>query len=129
MRLKFRETEIENVFIEHGYIAVDTLRHAFDQSLESIPAIFANTPYHYILEAAVSYFNQNNSFLKLEQLCESHLLSFLASTDQITAGPQPVIAYLLRKENEIRTLRMILTGKKNALKPQLMLDRLAYIEN
>ena len=42
----------------------------------------------------------------------------------ITAGPQPVIAYLLLKENEIRTVRLILTAKKNFLDTKLIMDRI-----
>jgi len=34
------------------------------------------------------------------------------------------MAYLLMKEAEIRTVRMILVGKKNGLGAALMLDRL-----
>ena len=51
-------------------------------------------------------------------------MGFLKTTTQITAGPQPVIAYLLMKENEIRQVRLILTAKKNALETRLILDRL-----
>ena len=52
-------------------------------------------------------------------------MGFLKMTAFITSGPQPVIAYLMMKENEIRTVRMVLTGKKNALEAKLILDRLA----
>jgi len=52
-------------------------------------------------------------------------MGFLRSTLQITAGPQPVIAYLLMKENEIRRVRLILTAKKNYLDTKLILDRVA----
>ena len=38
-----------------------------------------------------------------EQQCEEHLTGFLKSTIQITAGPQPIIAYLLLKENDTHT--------------------------
>ena len=72
----------------------------------------------------MAYMTSNNSFLKLEQHCEGHLTGFLKTTSQITAGPQPVIAYLLLKENEIRTVRLILTSKNNALDTKLILDRL-----
>ena len=56
-------------------------------------------------------------------------MGFLKTTRYLIAGCQPVIAYLLMKEAEIRTVRMILTGKKNGLEPSLMMDRLgAWIE-
>jgi V/A-type H+-transporting ATPase subunit C len=48
----------------------------------------------------------------------------LKTTIQITAGPQPIIAYLLMKENEIRTVKLILTAKKNNLDTKLLLDRI-----
>jgi V/A-type H+-transporting ATPase subunit C len=49
----------------------------------------------------------------------------LKLTVQVTAGPQPIIAFLLMKENEIRTVRLILTAKKNNLDTKLILDRIS----
>lgn len=37
-----------------------------------------------------------------------------------------MIAYLLMKEAEIRTVRMMLVGKKNGLSSKLVLDRLGH---
>ena len=62
--------------------------------------------------------------MRLERLCEEHLLGFLRTTRSLAAGPQPVIAYFLMKENEIRTVRMVLTCKNNGLDVRLILDRL-----
>jgi V/A-type H+-transporting ATPase subunit C len=73
----------------------------------------------------VNYLTSDKSFLKAEQRCAEFLTGFLKSTIQITAGPQPIIAYLLMKENEIRNVRLILTAKKNNLATQLILDRIS----
>jgi V/A-type H+-transporting ATPase subunit C len=51
-------------------------------------------------------------------------MGFLKTTRVIAAGPQPVIAYLMMKENEIRTVRMVLTCKKNRMDTKFILDRL-----
>ena len=67
----------------------------------------------------------NQSFLKVEQLCDQYMQGFLKSTSQITAGLQPVIAYLLMAEHEIRTVRLILTAKRNHLDTKLIQDRVA----
>jgi len=48
----------------------------------------------------------------------------LKTTRVLAAGYQPVIAYFLMKETEIRTVRMLLTGKKNGLEGPLLMDRL-----
>ncbi len=51
-------------------------------------------------------------------------MCFLRTTSSLASGPQPVIAYLMMKEAEIRTVRMVLTGKKNNLDAKLLLERL-----
>jgi len=76
------------------------------------------------VESGAAYLASRKSFLRLEHNCQEYLNGYLRTTNQITAGPQPVIAYLLLKENEIRTLRLILTAKKNNLDTKLILDRL-----
>jgi V/A-type H+-transporting ATPase subunit C len=124
-RLKFTESEQRNVFLEGGYIELERLRHGLELGYESLGPLFFVTPYHRVVENGANYLAANNSFLSLEQQCDAHLTGFLRSTIQITAGPQPIIAYLLMKEHEIRTVRLILTAKKNHLDTQLILDRIS----
>jgi len=124
-RLKLTESEDRKVFLEGGFVETERFRHALDLGYEALAPLFFVTPYQRIVEAGAAYFTSNKSFLKLEQQCEEHLTGFLKSTVQITAGPQPIIAYLLMKENEIRTVRLILTAKKNSLDTKLILDRIS----
>jgi len=124
-RLKFTESEDRRVFLEGGFVELDRFRHGLDLGYEAIGQLFIPTPYQHIVETGANYLTSNKSFLKLEQQCAEHLAGFFKSTAQITAGPQPVIAYLLAKENEIRTVRLILTAKKNSLDKKLILDRIS----
>ena len=125
LRLKFTESEQRNVFLEGGFIELDRFGHGLDLGYEALGPLFFVTPYHYIVDAGAGYLASDGSFLRVEQQCEEHLAGFLKSTVQVTAGPQPIIAYLLLKENEIRTVRLILTAKKNSLDTKLILDRIA----
>lgn len=132
-RLKFTKSEQEprlaaaqrNVFLYGGFIELERLFHGLDLGYEGLEALFFVTPYHRVVEAGAGYLASNKSFLKLEQQCDDFLTGFLKSTLQITAGPQPIIAYLLMKENEIRTVRLILTAKKNFLDTKLIQDRIS----
>lgn len=128
LRLKFRQSERRDCFLPCGYIDRSVLIHGLDVGYDGLAAMFASTPYFHIVDGGVAYLTRENSFLRLEELCESHLAGFLKSTSQITAGAQPVIAYLLRKEAEIRTVRMILTGQKNHLPSKMLLDRMSHFE-
>ncbi len=125
LRLKFTESEQPNVFLEGGFIELERFRHGAELGYEALGPLFFVTPYHRIVDTGANYLASNKSFLRVEQQCDEHLTGFLKSTVLITAGPQPIIAFLLMKENEIRTVRLILTAKKNFLDTQLILDRLA----
>jgi len=125
LRLKFAESQQRNVFLSGGYVQPQRFIHALDVGYEAIAPLFFATPYYDVVESGVAYFVPNKSFLRVEHNCEEYLMGFLRSTVQITAGPQPVIAYLLMKENEIRRVRLILTAKQNNLDTKLILDRIS----
>ena len=125
LRLKFTESEERNVFLKSGYLGLQRLQQGFDIGYESLGQLFFATPYYRVVEIGANYLASNKSFLAAEQQCDEFLTGFLKSTIQVTAGPQPIIAYLLMKENEIRTVRLILTAKKNNLATQLILDRIS----
>jgi len=125
LRLKLTESEQRNVFLQGGFVELERFRHGLELGYEALGPLFFVTPYHRIVETGANYLASNKSFLKAEQQCEEHLTGFLKSTIQIAAGPQPIIAFLLMKENEIRTVRLILTAKKNFLDTKLILDRIS----
>ena len=124
LRLKMAEREDRDMFFDGGFLSADRLIQGLGSGYESLGALFFATPYHEVVDGGTSYLVREQSFLGLEQLCAEHLMGFLKMTGTITAGPQPVIAYFLMKENEIRTVRMVLTAKKNGLETKLILDRL-----
>jgi len=124
LRLKFTESGQRDVFLEGGFIELERFGYGLELGYEALGPLFFVTPYHRIVDTGANYLVSNKSFLRVEQQCEEHLTGFLKSTVQITAGPQPIIAFLLMKENEIRTVRLILTAKKNFLDAKLILDRL-----
>lgn len=125
LRLKLADREEETqFFLPGGFVDTEKFVHGLDAGLETIASLFFATPYYELLEASIPYLRSQTSFLKLEKECEDYIIGFLKTTRSIASGPQPVIAYFLMKEAEIRTVRMVLTGKKNGLSSQLILDRL-----
>ncbi len=125
LRLIFTECESRNVFLQGGYIETERFKQGLELGYEALGSLFFASPYQRIVDTGANYLASNKSFLKVEQQCEEYLIGFLKSTIQITAGPQPVIAFLLMKENEIRTVRLILTAKKNFLDTKLILERIS----
>jgi len=124
LRLKMAERDERNLFIVGGFVETDRFVHGLGVGYEALATLFYATPYHGVLDAGVSYLMSEQSFLHLEKGCQDCLMGFLKTTRVITAGPQPVIAFLMMKENEIRTVRMVLTCKKNRMDTKFILDRL-----
>lgn len=125
LRLKMMEMDQREVFLDGGFVDRDRFWAGLDLGYEALGALFMATPYQNILDVGAAYVAANQSFLKVEQLCDQYMQGFLKSTSQITAGLQPVIAYLLMAEHEIRTVRLILTAKRNHLDTKLIQDRVA----
>lgn len=125
LRLKFTESQQLDVLLKGGYLGLERLKQGLTIGYEAMGPLFYVTPHHRIVEAGANYLASDKSFLAAERQCEEYLTGFLKTTIQITAGPQPIIAYLLMKENEIRTVRLILTAKKNSLDTKLILDRIS----
>jgi len=122
LRLKFAESEHRDVFLDYGYIETERFKRGLDVDYDALGQLFFATAYYELVESSVRYLTSNKSFLKAEYNCQQHLMEFLRTTSQITAGPQPIIAYFLMKENEIRMVRLILTAKKNHVDTKLILD-------
>lgn len=124
-RLKMAGREEETgFFVWGGFVDPHKFVQGLETGYEAIAQLFFATPYYELMEAAIPYLRSEHSFLALEKECEDYVKGFLRMAASITAGPQPVTAYFLMKEAEIRTVRMVLTGKKNGLSSKLILDRL-----
>jgi V/A-type H+-transporting ATPase subunit C len=124
LRLKLADRDEREFFLPGGFVENDRLIHGLDIGYEALAPLFFATPYHDVVEGGVSYLTAEQSFLRLERVCEEHLTGFLRSTQVLAAGPQPVIAYFLMRETEVRSLRMVLTCKGNGLDTKMILDRL-----
>ena len=71
-----------------------------------------------------SLLQYRDSFSVLERESERLLISYLKSVAFESIGVEPVAAYLLLKDNEIRNIRVILIGKMNGVGEDLIKERL-----
>jgi V/A-type H+-transporting ATPase subunit C len=125
MRMKYSDSQQRNMFFTGGYIEPSRLAQCLEAGYDMIVQNVYATPYHYVVEAGAAGLQKENSFIKLEAACDAHFIGFLKTTRYITAGTQPIIAYLLLKEQEIKMMRMVLACKKSQIEPKIILDRLA----
>jgi len=124
MRKNLVDNDTTEGFLEGGFIEADKLKAAVMGELEQLSSLCFATPYGAIIDGGLEYLKSQNSFLRLEALCDKYMDDCFSLANQITAGIQPAIAYYYKKADQIRKIRMVLTAKSNMLDKQLILDRL-----
>lgn len=63
-------------------------------------------------------------FTAFEKLCDNTLIEYVKDAKYVPAGIEPLVAFLVAKENEIRNARIIMAGKLAGLSPELIRERL-----
>lgn len=102
---------------EGGNIPVDTFLFSFDGKAEKL---FSQ------IGAFYDGFEEKDadSLSALERKCDGIYLSKAESIWMTAFGPEKPIMYMIRKENEIRNVRIVLSGKKAGLSSQTIRERL-----
>lgn len=108
---------IQFALLPGGYIEKEEIIEKKLESVESLDDIYHRSIYRDLLE-------QRESFSLVEQNALLLLLSYMRSVAYESIGVEPVISYLLMKENEIRNLRLIFTGKINDVEDSILKEKL-----
>lgn len=96
---------------------------------------FANSPLEKFAEkimytrydkwkAAIDEYMESGNISVIEKFGDDFLIDYLKKAKYVGIGPEPIIAYTLVRENEIKIVRTILTGKKNKVPPAAIRERL-----
>lgn len=64
------------------------------------------------------------SVTEFEKQCDDALIALLAETRQIAFGAEPILAYYLAKENELRNLRILLVCKGSGASAETITERM-----
>jgi len=110
-----REELLNNALIEGGTIGVEELMLAAE-SRESLAALYAGTEYSKAASAA--------NLGLFEQEADKAMRDYVLGLNYVPFGPEVLIEYLSALEQEITTLRIILTGKLMGLPEAKLRERL-----
>jgi V/A-type H+-transporting ATPase subunit C len=108
-----------------GSLDVEFFREIREESLESLTQMFQRTPYGKAIADGISQLQARESFAPLERNCDDLLIQFLRRSRETSFGVEPVVAYLMLKEFEIKAVRAVLVGKLNDLPKERIKERLA----
>lgn len=112
------------VFIEGGNIAQKLFVNSFDEPLEQFADRVAYLGFDQMLRASAEKLKQTGKFTELERQCDNKLIEYVKPAKYISFGPEPLVGYMVAKDNEIKTARIILSGKLAQLQTDKIRERL-----
>lgn len=126
IRVKIRGEKkafIKEFLIPEGDFKIEKIIEIYDSPLSSWFEKLKYTDYKNIVELGVNYFQKNNSLMELEKLRDNFILNFSKIGKYITFGIEPLVGFITAKENDIKNIRIILSGKLNNLSPEKIKER------
>ncbi|EKS4342834.1 V-type ATP synthase subunit C [Clostridium sporogenes] len=116
-----------SVIISGGFIDKDKLITLLNDSVENIPAKLSYTDYGEVLRVGIDAYSKTGSINIFEKLSDNFIMEYMKRAKYISFGPEPIISYLYAKENEIKVIRIIMIGKLNNMKSEIIRERLRDI--
>ncbi|MEN3190720.1 MAG: V-type ATP synthase subunit C [Atribacterota bacterium] len=127
IRIKIRGEDkvfLKKFLIDKGNLDLKNLIDIFDSPLSSWSAKFAKTDYEKIVEMGLKSYEIKGSLIEIERLIDNFILNFVKIGRFITFGMEPLVGFIVAKENDVKNIRIILSGKLNKLSPAEIKERI-----
>lgn len=130
LRVKAQEKDgrfLERVLLEEGFMPKDLLIEGLSCSLEVFSEKVSKYGYDKILKLVIENHTITKKYNSIEVYCDNYLMEYIKGAKRVNFGPEPIIAYIMAKETEIKVLRIILAGKLNKVSSEIIRERLRDI--
>lgn len=113
----------EDVILENGNIERDEILSTFTDSIDNMISKFRNSKISTALLKGLEAFKNTNRLSDFEKYMDNYLMDINKQSKNINIGPEPIFSYLVAKEAEIKTLRIIMVSKLNNLSPNVIREK------
>lgn len=114
---------LEKALVRSGKIDMTKLVQLGDP-LEVLSDRLLSTSYAGFIEESIQAYLKTGTLTRFEKLADDFLINHAKKAKYISFGPEPLAAFILAKENEVKLIRIILVGKINRLPVEELKERL-----
>lgn len=114
-----------SAFIDGGSIPVKVFTGGYENTLEQFADKLVIYGLQTLLLESIAITNNASKFTSLEKLCDNLLIEYARAAKHISVGTPPLVNYIVAKENEIKTIRIIMAGKLTNISPELIRERIS----
>ena len=110
-----------------GYVSHRLLIQCFDGPEEGIARAAATGPARESILKGLEEYGRSGRLTELERQRDNYLISLFKGAKFAEGGIEPLIGYLLGREQEAKCLRLIITAKRNNLPDKVITERLGEL--
>jgi V/A-type H+-transporting ATPase subunit C len=112
------------IYIEGGNIPEKSFINGYKDTLEQFAGKMALYGLESLLLEGTLMIKETGRFTALEKLCDNLLIDYVQGAKYIPFGIEPLVGYIVAKENEIKTARIIMAGMAAMIPPELIKERI-----
>lgn len=113
-KMKLKSEIMEEAFVSGGTLGIDFFKSAAESG--DVVERIGDTEYKSIL-------SESDTIGSFEKACDDYMINYAKDAKYKTLTPEPIIGYILAKENEAATLRTILYCKARGIDPDIIKER------
>lgn len=115
---------LKKSLIPGGKLDVRVFEELFNEPIGRFREKLLYTEYDGWAEEGIGAYMECGDISAVEKFGDNSVLRYLERAKLASMGPEPIIAYIAASEEEIKALRIILTGKRNMVPRGLIAERL-----
>ncbi|MCS7233976.1 MAG: V-type ATPase subunit [Synergistetes bacterium] len=116
-----------DVLISGGFVDKDRLVEVYQDSLDSLTKALYYSSYGEVIEKMVSVFEHQKDISSIEKLRDDYLMEAMRRAKYVMFGIQPIVAFMVAKDTEIKNLRIVITGKQAGIPENVLKERLRNV--
>jgi len=113
-----------SVYISGGNIDEKTFVGGYDEPLNQFAQRLSSYALGDAAEHGCAGIKETGKFTEIEKLCDNALIRYVQEAKAHTFGIEPLVAYAVAKQIEIKCVRIILAGKTVGIEPSSIRERL-----
>lgn len=127
LRVKKQNKDIrflEAVLIPKGTINERVYLEGLNETLEGFISRISRTKYAKVLSSILEEYSSSGNISSLDALYDNYIMNHAKDAKRVNFGPEPIVAYIIAKETEIKIIRIIMVGKINNVNTEIIRERL-----
>lgn len=115
---------LKKAFIEGGSLDYGFFSDAMDDPVDSLIDKLAMSDYSNVVAEGLGDYSKTKSLMRFEKLSDDFLLNYVKKGKYVAFGIEPIVGYIMAKENEAKLIRIIMVGKINHMENEVIRERL-----